>query len=62
MHFHKRIGTGPDEEHRNKPSPDGWPAYNSVQRWTRNKNVFDKRFIIVPINEQYVLLDLRHSD
>ncbi|OWZ43326.1 peptidase [Cryptococcus neoformans] len=37
----------------NKPSPDGWPAYNSVQRWTRNKNVFDKRFIIVPINEHF---------
>ncbi|KIR57672.1 peptidase [Cryptococcus bacillisporus CA1873] len=36
-----------------KPTPDGWPAYDSVQRWTRNKNVFDKRFIIVPINEHF---------
>lgn len=29
-----------------------WPAYNSVKKWTKGKNVFSKKLLIVPICEQ----------
>lgn len=30
-----------------------WPAYEAVKRWTKNANIFEKKFIIVPVNESY---------
>lgn len=39
--------------HRHKPTEAGWPAYDTVKKWTKATNVFDKRFIIVPINESF---------
>lgn len=39
-----------------KPLPDTveWPAYQSVRKWTKSANIFQKEYIIVPINEQCV--------
>ncbi|WVR04556.1 hypothetical protein IAU60_001563 [Kwoniella sp. DSM 27419] len=35
-----------------RPTDDGlWPAYQTVKKWSKGKEVFSKRFIIVPINE-----------
>lgn len=32
--------------------------YERVRRWTSKLDIFKKRFLIVPINEQYVFGDL----
>ena len=29
-------------------------AYQRVQKWTKKINIFEKKYIFVPINEQYV--------
>lgn len=29
-----------------------WPGYESVKKWTKNRNIFEKQFVIVPINEK----------
>lgn len=35
-----------------KPAtPDTWGAYDSVKRWTKGIDVFEKEYIVVPINE-----------
>lgn len=31
-----------------------WPAYQTVRKWTKSVDVFDKDYIIVPINEECV--------
>lgn len=35
-----------------------WPAYDTVRKWTKGTDIFSKRFIIVPINEESVGSDL----
>ncbi|WVF69917.1 hypothetical protein IAT40_004701 [Kwoniella sp. CBS 6097] len=32
---------------------DSWPAYETVKKWSKGKNIFDKKFVVVPINENY---------
>ncbi|WOO82787.1 Sentrin-specific protease 6 [Vanrija pseudolonga] len=34
-----------------KATDEEWPAYDSVKKWTKTANIFEKDFIIVPINE-----------
>ncbi|KAL1408960.1 hypothetical protein Q8F55_005774 [Vanrija albida] len=34
-----------------KPVDGEWPAYDSVKKWTKMANIFDKDYVIVPINE-----------
>ncbi|OCF37420.1 hypothetical protein I316_00541 [Kwoniella heveanensis BCC8398] len=36
-----------------KAGEDTWPAYETVKKWTKGKNIFDKKFVVVPINENY---------
>lgn len=50
--FYKKLSV------RNKPgykeaNPDGpsWPAYETVRKWTNKVDVFSKKMLIVPINE-----------
>jgi Ulp1 family protease len=31
-------------------------GYNSVKKWTSKFDLFQKKYIIVPINEKYVIL------
>ena len=35
-----------------------WPAYETIRKWTKSVDVFSKKFIIVPINEEYVIYSL----
>ncbi|KAL7418613.1 hypothetical protein Q5752_007071 [Cryptotrichosporon argae] len=39
-------------DRENKLQGDKWPAYESVKKWNKGHDMFDQRFIIVPINEQ----------
>jgi Ulp1 family protease len=32
-----------------------WPAYQTVRKWTKNVDIFEMDYIIVPINEEYVI-------
>ncbi|KAI5452721.1 hypothetical protein NCC49_000470 [Naganishia albida] len=50
--FYKKLSA------RNKPgykeaNPDepSWPAYETVRKWTNKVNVFEKKMLVVPINE-----------
>ncbi|KAJ9101714.1 hypothetical protein QFC21_003053 [Naganishia friedmannii] len=50
--FYKKLSV------RNRPSlkeanPDtpSWPAYETVRKWTRKVDVFSKRMLVIPINE-----------
>lgn len=36
-----------------KASDDHWPAYDTVKKWTKTAKVFEKQFLIVPINESF---------
>ncbi|WVQ74054.1 hypothetical protein IAR50_003637 [Cryptococcus sp. DSM 104548] len=36
-----------------KPTPEGWAAYDSVKKWTKGKDIFNKKFVVVPINEHF---------
>ncbi|KAK4689830.1 hypothetical protein P7C73_g295, partial [Tremellales sp. Uapishka_1] len=36
-----------------KPTEERWPAYETVRKWTKGTDIFDKDYIIVPINENY---------
>jgi hypothetical protein len=29
-----------------------WPAFQSVRKWTKGANIFERDFIVVPINEK----------
>ncbi|GAA5871768.1 hypothetical protein JCM1840_003995 [Sporobolomyces johnsonii] len=44
--FYKKLST-------RKPSkaPKDWDAYSLVEKWTKKINLFEKKYIIVPINE-----------
>ncbi|WVO15806.1 hypothetical protein L204_103468 [Cryptococcus depauperatus] len=46
--FYSKLANTPKT---NKSSSNGWPGYTSVKRWTKDVNIFNKRFIIIPINE-----------
>ena len=30
----------------------GWTAYSTVRKWTLKLDLFDKDYVVVPINEQ----------
>ncbi|WVQ69152.1 uncharacterized protein L199_007367 [Kwoniella botswanensis] len=30
-----------------------WPGYESVKKWSKGKDIFGKRFVVIPINENY---------
>ncbi|KAK8846833.1 hypothetical protein IAR55_005921 [Kwoniella newhampshirensis] len=38
---------------KSKPSEASWPAYESVKKWTKGKDIFSKSIVVVPINENY---------
>ncbi|WVQ97960.1 hypothetical protein IAU59_005080 [Kwoniella sp. CBS 9459] len=38
---------------KSQSGEDKWPAYETVKKWTKGKNIFEKKFVIVPINENY---------
>lgn len=39
------------------PRPD-WNVHDTVQKWTAKFDLFEKKFVVVPINEQYVTTPL----
>lgn len=45
--FYKQLST---------PRKKGVDPYKLVEKWTKKVNLFEKRFIVVPINEQYVAI------
>ncbi|CAK9784914.1 unnamed protein product [Cutaneotrichosporon oleaginosum] len=32
---------------------ESWPAYDAVKRWTKKAEIFNKKFIVIPVNESY---------
>ncbi|KAK4693093.1 hypothetical protein P7C70_g8998, partial [Phenoliferia sp. Uapishka_3] len=46
--FYKKLSTKkPPSYHKGN-----WDAYSTVRKWTAKFDIFDKKFVIVPINEQ----------
>ena len=57
--FYNRLTTRPKTQrnrvHAVEDNPNLTPAqkrYDRVKRWTKSVNIFEKDFVIVPINEQ----------
>ena len=51
-HFYTRLTTVENENVISNQSKS-CINYSSVQRWTKNVNIFEKDFLIVPINKEY---------
>lgn len=50
-YFYKRL-TSPQPAENNVPMTPAAKRHARVQKWTKNVNIFEKDFIIIPINEQ----------
>jgi len=58
-YFYKRLTTRPTNKNKNRPHPveddpnlsAAEKRYDRVRKWTKKVNLFDKDFIVVPINE-----------
>ena len=53
--FYKKLATKvkmnrPTNSAPDEPYPD-WPAYESVRKWTNKVDVFQKKFLVIPVNE-----------
>ncbi|XP_031777504.1 sentrin-specific protease 6-like [Nasonia vitripennis] len=53
--FFKKIASA-----QNKNNIPTKKIYESVQKWTKNVNLFEKDFIIVPINERQIFITIHH--
>lgn len=56
--FYKRLTTKPKKRTAIEDDPAVTPSekrHSRVKRWTKNVDIFDKDFLIIPINERYVL-------
>ncbi|ORX34500.1 hypothetical protein BD324DRAFT_154943 [Kockovaella imperatae] len=47
-----KLKGGPKADPDSETLPP-WPGYDAVKKWTKKANIFDKDFLIVPINEDY---------
>ena len=56
--FYKRLTTRPSSRHGRRPAEDSLKLtaaekrHARVKGWTKNVDIFDMDFLIVPINEQ----------
>jgi Ulp1 family protease len=53
--FYKKLATKvkinrPANSASDEPYPE-WPAYESVRKWTNKVDVFQKKFLVIPVNE-----------
>nr|XP_019008581.1 uncharacterized protein I206_06258 [Kwoniella pini CBS 10737]OCF47362.1 hypothetical protein I206_06258 [Kwoniella pini CBS 10737] len=48
--FYERLA---DRSKRPEKDQEFWPGYQSVRKWSKGKDIFEKDFIVVPINENF---------
>ncbi|WRT64863.1 uncharacterized protein IL334_001799 [Kwoniella shivajii] len=48
--FYERLS---DRTKKPKTGEEMWPGYESVKKWSKGKDIFDKKFVVVPINEHF---------
>ncbi|WWC59349.1 uncharacterized protein I303_101901 [Kwoniella dejecticola CBS 10117] len=48
--FYERLS---DRTKRPEKGQEYWPGYESVRKWSKGINIFEKQFIVVPINEHF---------
>ncbi|WVW78570.1 hypothetical protein I302_100526 [Kwoniella bestiolae CBS 10118] len=48
--FYERLS---DPAKKSKKGETFWPGYESVKKWSKGKDIFGKKFVVIPINENY---------